>query len=181
MDVSVNITDSKICTFVLWINYVVLPFFFGLVISCKQQPAEVVIDDAPATEWAIDSLPKRVAMNSKVLQIMKEWPEFNSLDLSFDALYKSENREDLILIVDDFVEKQNILAASEYPEAFNTPQIKSRQKVLKTFILKTKAALEYRTDLHEPASELIVAYNALRKQFNVTVNNTLDTNLILLE
>lgn len=158
-----------------------IAIFFALCISCKQPPEEVEIKKVTTEEWAIDSLPNRVAMNSKVLQIMKDWPEFNTLDLSFDALYKAENREDLILIVEDFVEKQKILAASEYPEVFNIPQIKSRQKVLKTFILKTKAALEYRTDLLEPARELIIAYNALREQFNVTVNNTLDTNLILLE
>lgn len=155
--------------------------FIGLVVSCKQQPAVLEINEDTSAEWSVDSIPKRAAMNTKVLEILKEWPEFNSLDLSFDALYNAENREDLILIVEEFVEKQNVMAASEYPEAFNTPQIKSRQKVLKTYILKTKAALEYRTDLYEPASELIVAYNAMREQFNVTVNNTLETNLILLE
>lgn len=154
---------------------------FTLIASCKQQPEAVENNDDSAAAWTVDSLPKRVAINAKVLQILAEWPEFNSLDLSFDALFKAENREDLLLIVDDFVEKQNVIAASEYPEAFNTPQIKSRQKVLKTYILKTKAALEYRTDVHEPARELIIAYNAMRRQLNVTVNNTLDTNLILLE
>ena len=150
-------------------------------IACGDNKEQAETETAVASQWAIDSLPKPAALNSKSLQILKEWPEFNALDQSFDAFYKAENREDLILIVEEFVEKQNILAASEYPEEFNIPQIKSRQKVLKTFILKTKAALEYRTDLHEPTKELIIAYNALREQFNVTVNNTLDTNLILLE
>jgi len=158
-----------------------LAIFFGLFISCKQQPSDLETNEVTATEWTIDSLPKREILNSKVLQILKEWPEFNNIDLSFDALYQAENREDIILIIEDLVENQNVLAAAEYPQEFNTPQIKSRQKVLKTFILKTKAALEYRTELHEPARELLIAYNALREQLNVTVNNTLDTNLILLE
>ncbi|MBT8183297.1 MAG: hypothetical protein KJN76_00535 [Eudoraea sp.] len=162
-------------------KFFVFVISFGLFLSCKKKPAAVDSVEVTATEWTIDSLPERVAMNSKVLQILKEWPEFNSLELSFDALYRAENREDLILIVEEFVEKQNILAASEYPETFNTPQIKSRQKVLKTFILKTKAALEYRSDLLEPTRELIIAYNALREQLNVRVNNTLDTKLMLQE
>jgi hypothetical protein len=87
--------------------------------------------------------------------------------------------DDLLLIVEDFVEKQKVLEASEYPEEFDKAQIKSRQKVLKTYILKLKAALEYRSDVYEPMSEMITAYNALRTQFNVTVNNTLNTKLLL--
>jgi len=162
-------------------NKYLCAILIGLLISCGQQSATPEINESSANDWAIDSLPKRVTVNSKAQQILEDWPEFKTLDLSFDALYKAENREELLLIMNDFVEKQNILAASEYPEAFNTPQIKSRQKVLKTFILKTKAALEYRTDLQEPSSQMIIAYNALREQFNVTVNNTLDTNLILLD
>ena len=155
--------------------------FIALFISCREQPVETEINSETVAEWVVDSLPKRTMVNSKAQQILNNWPEFKTLELSFDALYKSENREDLLLIIEDFIEKQNILAASDYPEAFDTPQIKSRQKVLKTYVLKTKAALEYRTDLHGPAREMITAYNALREQFNVTVNNTLQINLDLLE
>lgn len=149
-----------------------------VIIACKQQRPEANSGSASDYELAVDSFPKRVAMNSKVIAILKDWPEFNILEASFDALYNAENREELILIMEDFVENQKVLAASEYPEAFNKPQIKSRQKVLKTYILKTKAAVEYRTDVLQPTTEMIVAYNALRRQFNVTVNNTLDTDLI---
>lgn len=130
-------------------------------------------------ELVLDTMPKRIAVNSKAAAILSAWPEFNTLESSFDALYKAENREDLILIMEDFVENQKILEASEYPADFDKPQIKSRQKVLKTNILKVKAALEYRTEVSGSISEMIEAYNALRQQFNVTVNNTLDTKLIL--
>ncbi len=152
-----------------------------LFISCRQQVPEVEIAAASDNELAMDDMPKRMAIDSKAMSILKEWPEFNTLETSFDALYNAENREDLILIVEDFVEKQKVMEEVEYPEAFDTPQIKSRQKVLKTNILKVKAALEYRTDVSGPTTEMIEAYNALRRQFNVTVNNTLDTKLILEE
>ena len=152
-----------------------------LIFACKQRQADGEVVAISNQELVVDSLPKRVAMNSKALTILRGWPEFNTLDASFDALYRAENREDLVLIMGDFVEKQKVLAASEYPTEFDTPQIKSRQKVLKTYILKSKAALEYRTDLLQPTTEMIVAYNALRRQFNVTVNNTLDTDLILVD
>ncbi|MEX0291665.1 MAG: hypothetical protein AB3N14_21360 [Flavobacteriaceae bacterium] len=158
-----------------------LIILISLVLGCKRQQEGGEIRVISDQQLAVDSLPKRVAMNSKVMAILKDWPEFKTLESSFDALYKAQNREELILIMEDFVEKQKIMAASEYPQEFDIPQIKSRQKVLKTFILKTKAALEYRTDLMEPTTEMIVAYNALRRQFNVTVNNTLDTDLILVD
>jgi hypothetical protein len=56
--------------------------------------------------------------------------------------------------------------------------VKGRQKVVKSYILKTKGDLEYRLNPENSIKELITAYNALRKQFDVTVNNTLPTDLI---
>ena len=67
---------------------------------------------------------------------------------------------------------------SVYPAEFDIPQIKGRQKVLKTYILKTKGDLEYRLDPENSLKETIQAFNALREQFNVVVNNTLPEDLI---
>ncbi|HZJ20127.1 MAG TPA: hypothetical protein VFD35_07215, partial [Pricia sp.] len=64
---------------------------------------------------------------------------------------------------------------------FDKPQVKSRQKVFKTYILKVKGDIFYRIDPQESVVEMIKAYNAFRNQFNVVVNNTLDTDLILEE
>jgi hypothetical protein len=150
-----------------------------LLIACRQQEPKAKIAAVSEYGLVMDSIPKRVTINTKAMAILNAWPEFSTLESSFDALYMAENREDLILIVEDFVEKQKVLEASEYPEEFDKAQIKSRQKVLKTYILKLKAALEYRSDVYEPMSEMITAYNALRTQFNVTVNNTLNTKLLL--
>ncbi|MGB5701165.1 hypothetical protein, partial [Muriicola sp.] len=93
-------------------------------------------------------------------------------------LYTVENAEDLALVLDDLVERQKQLEESVYPAALDLPQVRGRQRVMKTFILKTRAAVEYRVDATEPAVELINAYNAMRTQFNVLVNNTLDTQLL---
>ena len=111
--------------------------------------------------------------------ILKDWSEFDAVETSFDALYNVENREDLKLVIEDLIEKQKLLEASEYPEIFDKPQIKSRQKVFKTYFLRVKGNLEYRLDPQEPVLEMINAYNAVRNQFNVSLNNTLDTKLIL--
>lgn len=120
-------------------------------------------------------------INAKAQDILKEWVEYSAFETSFDALYNVANRDDLSLTIEDLIEKQNILEASEYPATFDKPQVKSRQKVFKTYLLKVKGDIFYRTNPQESVVEMIEAYNAFRNQFNVVVNNTLDTDLILEE
>ncbi|QBA63145.1 hypothetical protein [Muriicola soli] len=129
--------------------------------------------------FSLDSMPKRTALNSKAAIIVRDWIEFKELETGFDALSTVDNEEDLILVLEDLVEKQKRLEEGLYPPEFDVPQVKSRQKVLKTFIFKTRAAAQYRIDATAPAIEMHNAYNALRAQLNVIVNNTLDTELII--
>ena len=69
------------------------------------------------------------------------------------------------------------MEAGIYPNSFDIPQIKGRQKVFKTYVLKTKGDLEYRQNPKESLVEMITAFNDLRNQFNVVVNNTLPDEL----
>jgi hypothetical protein len=158
----------------------IMPFLIILLLSysCQQQKGE---EDSVRQElqfFTYSSLPKKAAMNAKVFELVKGWTEFNDLDSGFEALSTVENLEDLSLVLDDLVERQKQLEASTYPEEFDLPQVKSRQKVLKTFILKTRASVEYRVDATAPAIEMMEAYNALREQLHVLVNNTLDKELL---
>jgi len=150
-----------------------------LLISCNQNKFDGDAADTSANKISIEKWPKKSGINPKATSILNDWAEYKALDTSFDALYTVENREDLALVVEGLIEKQKLWEGSKYPEMFDKPQIKSRQKVFKTYFLKIKGNLEYRLDIEEPVLETINAYNALRNQFNVTVNNTLDTKLIL--
>lgn len=154
-------------------------FTISVLIGCKKQPERKISTNISTNELQTEKLPPKAGINSKALAILEDWKPFKDLESGFDAVYTAENREDLILVVEDLVEKQNLLAESEYPDDFDIPQIKGRQKVLKTFILKAKAALENRVAIEEPMMEMLTSYNALRNQFNVTVNNTLPTELDL--
>ena len=149
-----------------------------LLMACKDTPAATA--DSQGTGWTLDSseLPRKSAVNGKAAAILNKWKEFSMFETTFDRLYTSENREDLILVTEDLVEKQKVLEASVYPSEFDIPQIKGRQKVLKTYILKTKGDLEYRLNPEDSLKEVIQAFNALREQFNVVVNNTLPEDLI---
>ncbi len=157
-----------------------MPFllFFLSLQACKQNATSTVSQGEEAPFFAMDSLPDRATLNPGALEITRDWTTFNELDMGFNALSTVENHEDLVLVLEDLVERQKRLEEGEYPEQFDIPQVKSRQKVVKTFILKTRAAAEYRVDATPAAIEMMKAYNALRTEFNVLVNNKLDTLLI---
>jgi len=158
-----------------------MPIFFLILFSVACQESAGGKEETKEAQqlFQVEALPQRVILNAKASDITKDWIEFNTLNTGFDALFTVENEEDLVFVLDDLVERQKSLEDSEYPPTFDLPQIRSRQKVMKTFILKTKAAVKYRVDATEPAVEMMEAYNALRNQFNVIVNNTLDTQLLL--
>ncbi len=158
---------------------ILLFLIFSTAFGCKEDKSDALAKDSDQNRFEIQKLPLRTIVNAKATAILKDWQEFNAFNTSFDALYKVENVEDLSLVLEDLIEKQKQLEESAYPEAFDLPQVKSRQKVLKTFILKTSAAVQYRINATEPAIDMMEAYNALRNQFNIIVNNTLDLNLII--
>jgi len=158
-----------------------LGLVFLVFLSCKDEKSEVVVNDTSGYEIITEKWPEKLVINASAQTILNDWLEYNGLENSFDAIYTVENREDLSLTIENLIEKQNVLAKSTYPEKFDTPQVKSRQKVFKTYTLKVKGDLIYRTDPQESILQMLEAYNAFRNQFNVIVNNTLDTKLILEE
>ncbi len=154
--------------------------FFLIVIlltsSCKEAVSE--IENVQESQWDVtDSLPNKVRIVSKAQTILNDWKDFMSLERSFDKIYTTENREDFVLIVDELVENQKKMEVGTYPATFDIPQIKGRQKVFKTYVLKAKGDLEYRQDPKESLIQMITAFNDLRNQFNVGVNNTLPDEL----
>ena len=160
-------------------------FFYGLVLflSCTCKPKNQEVAAAPDSAFEIDrsEWPEKIGFDAKVTSAIINWKEFSALEGSFDGLYKVDNTEDLTLVIEDLEVKQKALVKSEFPEVFDLPQIKGRLTLFNTFLLKVKGDLYYRLDMHKSVLEMINAYNALRKQFNITVNNTLDTKLIFEE
>ena len=155
--------------------------FLGLVLSCKQEKESEVVTDAETEFVSFQNTPKTQKFIPKAEGVLSAWPEFQELQNSFEVLYRAANNEDLVLAVDDLLEKEKSLRESTYPKEYNKPQVKSRQKILQTFLLKVKASLAENTDVNTPLKEMLIARNAFRNQFNVVINNTLDTELILNE
>jgi len=159
-----------------FLGVVVLLFFSCNRMQKGEKIVEVASPEISSLEWV-----KKSTVNSKAAAILTTWPEYNAFDSSLDALYDGKNMQDIAIGIEDLINQQKLLLKSEYPEDFNVPQIKSRQKVLGTYLLKTKAHLEYGLPIQEVLDELLVANNAMRNQFNVTVNNPLNNSLTLEE
>ena len=94
-------------------------------------------------------------------------------------LYKATNNEDLALAIDDLIEKEKKLEAGQYPELFDSFQVKSRQMVMRTFLYKAKTSIMENQPTTEPTIKVLEAYNSIRKQLNVIMNSQLDKKLIL--
>lgn len=149
-----------------------------MVTSCKDVAQENTTIRETRWEETTDSLPTKIRVDAKAQTILKDWLEYNTLEKSFDKIYTSENIEDFQFVVDELVENQKLMEEGEYPDKFNIPQIKGRQKLFKTYVLKTKGDLEYMQNPKESMKQMITAFNDLRNQFNVVVNNTLPDELL---
>lgn len=156
-----------------------VPLVFLVFFACKEKEAQAVETKDGNVSLSFQQMPKIAAVNGEVTKILEGWEAFQALNGSFQVLFKASNSEDLALAIDDLLEKEKLLRESEYPEAFETSEVKSRQKVLRTFLLKIQASVADRTDVYEPMKQMLLAYNAMRGQFNIITNNKLDIDLIL--
>ncbi len=157
------------------------PFFLVLVclfLGCNDLQKDKQELQDPGWQVTPANLPKLVPLNAKARDAVLQWKEYQVFEISFERMYGIDFREDFVLVLEELIERQKQWEASTYPPKFDTPQIKGRQKVLKTYILKTKGNLEYREAPEQSIKEMITAFNALRGQFNSIVNNTLPEDLL---
>ena len=152
---------------------------FLVVFGCNEKPDSKSDSQEELQTFDYQKLPKKLELSGEVASILDGWEEFKALNSSIDVLYKSTNNEDLSLAIDDLLEKEKSLSDGNYPEPFNSLQIKSRQKVFRTLLLKVKASVLNKSDTTEPTIEMLQAYNIIRQQFNSILSSQLDTKLIL--
>ncbi|GMN10353.1 hypothetical protein MTsPCn9_31810 [Croceitalea sp. MTPC9] len=150
-----------------------------IILACKKEVKPDVIDDTSTQFVSFPNRPEIQNLNPEAQAVLSKWPEFQEFQNSFEVMYRAQNNEDLVLAIDDLLVKEKALRDGTYPEEFDKLQIKSRQKVLRTFLLKMRASLAEKTAIDEPIKQMLVARNAFRDQFNIIVSNKLDTKLIL--
>lgn len=151
---------------------------FLLMWGCKRTENVSLAQENGTLAFRYQKMPTKQPIHAKATALVDTWEAFRALDESMEVLYKARNREDVSLAIDDLIEKEEHLAKSTYPELFNTFQVKSRQRVLRTYLYKVKSSILEQQQVTEPAVEMLEAYNALRKQLNRIVNNPLDKALL---
>lgn len=123
------------------------------------------------------TLPATVQVDAGAREILDGWAEFRSLEDRMAILIETRDEEEMKLLLEELNQICQRLEESTFPEAFDQPSVRSRLKVIQTYLGKLDAALFYRLDYQEPLLELMTSYNALREQFNVIVRNTLRPEL----
>jgi len=159
-----------------------LLIYFALIIvvfGCKDEQKPEFTNDSGVLFTSFQNTPKTLSIVPEAYEILNAWPEFKAFQNSFEVMYRATNNEDLVLAIDDLLEKEKVLRESPYPETFDKSQIKSRQKVVYTFLLKVKASLAEKTNLDTPITQMLTARNAFHNQFNTIITNKLNTKLIL--
>lgn len=147
--------------------------------GCKKAEKATAEVETQDLEFDYQKMPDKIEINQEATAIVEQWPEFKDLNSSIDVLHRATNNEDLALAIDDLIEKEKKMANGNYPELFDTFQVKSRQSVMRTFLYKAKASILENQPTTEPIVEALEAYNNMRKQLNVIVNSQLDKKLIL--
>ena len=153
--------------------------FLSILGACKKVEKTTAEVENQDLEFNYQKMPDKIGINPEATAIVEEWEEFKALNASIDVLYKATNNEDLALAIDDLIEKEKKMADGTYPELFDTFQVKSRQRVLRTFLYKAKASIQENQPTTQPVVEALEAYNNMRKQLNVIMNSQLDKKLIL--
>lgn len=151
---------------------------FALLWSCKRGEEASQSQQPKTPIFQLQNRVPKFPLNPKATALVETWEAFVALEKSVDVLYKARSTEDAILAIDDLIEKESLLAQSSYPERFNTLPIKSRQRVVRTYLYKVKFSLLENQPATAAAVEMLQAYNALRRQFNSIVNNVLDSTLL---
>jgi hypothetical protein len=146
--------------------------------SCGEQKSDAVKDDVAKDLVDLKKLPKKVEPSTAAVEILKDWTEYNALNGTIISFYSAETEEDLTVLIDGLIEKQKLLEASNYPEQFNRPDVKGRQKVFKTYILKVKSNMLYDINPREAVIEAVEAYNAFNNQFSIVLSSKIDTELL---
>lgn len=156
-----------------------MTFFSLIILSCGKTIEKADKETVRKKLYTFQGTPNLVKIKGDAREITLNWKEFTQFERAFDVMFQSSSNEDLELAINDLLDQEKIVRKSEYPTAFNSMKIKSRQKVLRTFLLKVKAGLIYNREVTEYLKQMLVSYNALRSQMNSIVNNELDTELIL--
>ena len=154
-------------------------FMLGLLLltACRKADATPQAEAYPEAGKDSLQLPPTIALSAEAQAGAEGWAAFSTLQKRMESIYRTESTEDLKLLLEELVEACKELEASEFPDRFNRPSVRSREKVFRTFLQKTQADLHYRVDAGESLNQALQAYNAFREQLNRVAVADLDPTI----
>ena len=155
-------------------KYLTLVILFLAFFACRTEVEEPQSVSTEEINFEGSKLPQKNRPVGKAAAAVNAWSELRSFDKSLERIYSVSGREDYTLIVEELLELYEVMRVSQAPDALQSPQIISRFNVVKTFLLKVQADLEYRVEPTASTAELLEAYNDAIEQCNILVNTTLD-------
>ena len=147
--------------------------FIGLV-SCGTKQEKTTENAAPPAALNYTDVSEFTTFSASVDSVLLHWPSFKALDERVAAIKEVVSLPDLKLLVNELLEKEEMITKEGYPTSFNEASIKSRQRLVKTYLLKIKSAIELGQDPKPTVEEFIVAFNALKDHMNLIKSPTMN-------
>ncbi|SFW76797.1 hypothetical protein SAMN02927921_04160 [Sinomicrobium oceani] len=108
------------------------------VISCRgDKKSEQKTDSEVPEEELHVSLPEVMRFTGERAEEVGQWKAYVALDSIMKA-FREEEGGDVVLQLDDLLEKQKALESSDFPPKFDNPSVRSRLAVVKTYLMQTR-------------------------------------------
>lgn len=142
-------------------------FLFAVLflIGCGDSDAPQTTEEEEAQVVEV-AIPQPVTLRPQVIQMLEGWTAYKDWADRMDALLKTEDEGEVLLLAEEILELSQALENSEFPEDADKPSVRSRIRVVRTFLLKLKEDFHYQLNYRESQLLTANAYNALREQFN---------------
>ena len=148
-----------------------------LLAGCQSPGEKAAESEGAVSPVELQDMPAAVPIDPRAREVLDGWPQYQSLERRMPQLAEAQNEEELKLLLEELDQICEQLEENPIPEPFERPSIRSRIKVVRTYLEKLEATLYYRLEYGEALRELLAAYHALGSQFNVIVRNTLTPEL----
>jgi hypothetical protein len=134
------------------------------------------------TNQEVEEIPAFVKLSTEAQKEIDNWLLFVEMSKSFKNLIDLNELEELSLKVEEVLEKEATLSKKAFPEKFNSPRIKSRLLVFKTFMLEMQALLLEANvsdnQIKQQKVKLVKAFNGLSSQLSEILTPTIDESLL---
>lgn len=152
-------------------RFFVLIFALSLCLNCRQAESEIPLEkavqsDEAETKAAMPSLPKLIKLNKDAQDSVVSWGPFNGVFEKMLKLNEAYTNEALELKLEELETACKDMEAAPFPLLFDRASVRSRAKVLRTFIQKSRADLYYQNDVYPSLRQVVRSYNAFLKQIN---------------